>query len=227
VIAVKLASENAIIVYFGQQISDELVDEIAFYSALLKQQLADLIIDIVPSYTSLMLSYRIDKINHQAFSARVEDIIKSNTRVIKSATIKVIEIPVLYDSKVGLDLTACLEAKALDLTSFIKLHSECEYRVHAVGFSPAFAFLGTVDPRLVMPRHRTPRINIPAGSIGIADNQTAVYPVESAGGWQIIGRTPIDLSLANPDNLRLFQVGDTVRFKPVDDAEFLALGGQR
>ena len=225
-IDIKVAAENAIIIYFGQQMSDELLDEITFYSELLKQELAELIVDAVPSYTSLLLSYRLDKINHEAFSTRVEDIISTNTWIIKLARTDVIDIPVLYDTEVGLDLAFCLESKALDLKTFIQLHSECEYRVHAVGFSPVFAFLGTVSPRLMMPRLPTPRVNVPAGSVGIADNQTAVYPVESAGGWQIIGRTPMDLSLAKPDNLTLFQVGDTVRFRSIQYAEYLALGGQ-
>lgn len=225
-INIKVASENAIIIYFGQQSSDELLDEIAFYCELLKQELTELIVDAVPSYTSLFLSYRLDKINHQAFSTRVEDIINTNTWIIKSARTDVVDIPVLYDKKVGLDLAFCLDSKGLDLNTLIQLHSEREYRAHAVGFSPAFAFLGTVDPRLTMPRLPVPRVNIPAGSVGIADNQTAVYPVDSAGGWQIIGRTPLDLSLANPDNLTLFQMGDTVRFRSIQYAEYLALGGQ-
>jgi KipI family sensor histidine kinase inhibitor len=146
--------------------------------------------------------------------------------MIKLARTDAIHIPVLYDTEVGLDLALCLDATGLDLKTFIQIHSEHEYRVHAVGFSPVFAFLGTVDSRLRMPRLATPRVNIPAGSVGIADNQTAVYPVDSAGGWQIIGRTPMDLSLANPDNLTLFQVGDTVRFRSIQHAEYLALGGQ-
>jgi KipI family sensor histidine kinase inhibitor len=225
-IEIKLAAENAIIIYFGQHSSDALLDEIAFYSTLLKQELDDLIVDAVPSYTSLLLSYRLGKISHQAFSTRVEEIITNNAWIINLARTDVIDIPVLYDTEVGLDLAFCLDAKALDLNSFIQLHSQREYRVHAVGFSPVFAFLGTVDSRLMMPRLATPRVNTPAGSVGIADNQTAVYPVDSAGGWQIIGRTPLDLSLANPDNLTLFQVGDTVRFRSIQHAEYLALGGQ-
>lgn len=225
-IEIKLAAENAIIIYFGQQSSDELLDEIAFYNALLKQELGELIVDAVPSYTSLLLSYRLDKISHQAFSTRVEQIITTNTWIIKLTRTDVIDIPVLYDTDVGLDLAFFLDCTGLDLKTVIQLHSEHKYRVHAVGFSPAFAFLGTVDSRLRMPRLATPRVNIPAGSVGIADNQTAVYPVDSAGGWQIIGRTPMDLSLANPDNLTLFQVGDTVRFRSIQHAEYLALGGQ-
>jgi len=83
-----------------------------------------------------------------------------------------------------------------------------------------------VEPRLATPRLETPRVKIPAGSVGIADNQTAVYPISSSGGCRIIGRTPLDLSLANPDNINLFKVGDKVRFRPIQLAEFLALGGE-
>jgi inhibitor of KinA len=223
---IKVASENAIIIYLSDQISEDTIEEITFFTALLKQELADLIVDIVPSYNSLMLSYHIHKTDYLDFCNKVRTLIENNTMIFKMNQTESIEIPVLYDTDVGLDLADYLHEKSLNLATLIELHAERDYRVHAVGFSPAFAYLGPVEPRLETSRLATPRIQVPAGSVGIADDQTAIYPLASPGGWKIIGRTPLDLSLTNPENIRLFKLGDKVRFRPVQLAEYLALGGQ-
>lgn len=223
---IKVAGENAIIIYLNDRASESSVDETAFFTALLKQELADFIIDIVPSYTSMMLSYRLNKIDYVGLCQVVTKLINANTMMININQDKVVDIPVLYDTDVGLDLTDYLHEKTLTLDALIELHTQRDYLVYALGFSPAFAFLGTVNSRLVTSRLATPRIQVPAGSVGIADNQTAVYPIASSGGWKIIGRTPLDLSLAKPENINLFKLGDTIRFRSIQWAEYLALGGQ-
>lgn len=212
----QLAGENAIIIYFGEEASPLLSQEIAFYQAQLKAALADLIIDAVPSYTSLLLTYRVTKILHHAFCEQVEQLINRIPFEPKSVKQNAIEIPVLYDQSVGLDLAKLLTEKQMDLKALIALHTAETYFVYAVGFSPAFAFLGKLHPSLHQARHRTPRPLVPAGSVGIADDQTAIYPIASPGGWHIIGRTPWDLSLKNADNLHRFKVGQQVRFKAID-----------
>jgi len=226
VLDIKVAGENAIIIYLGNQIAEKVVEDITFFTALLKQELGNVIIDIVPSYTSIMLSYRLDKIDHKSLCEQITMLIENNTLMIKMNQDVLLEIPVLYDADVGLDLADYLHEKSLNLDTLIKLHTERDYLVYGVGFSPAFAYLGTVELRLETARLETPRVKIPAGSVGIADNQTAVYPISSSGGWKIIGRTPLDLSLANPDNINLFKVGGKVRFRPIQLDEFLALGGE-
>ena len=136
---------------------------------------------------------------------------------------KLIKIPVFYDSSVGFDLNKLLAVKKLTLNKFIELHSEREYLVYAVGFSSAFAFLATVNKRLEVPRLTSPRIKIPSGSVGIADRQTGVYPSTSSGGWNIIGRCPIDISLSNVANIKKFTIGDKVRFIHIDKTVYLNL----
>ncbi|MFT7234465.1 MAG: inhibitor of KinA [Methylophagaceae bacterium] len=174
-----------------------------------------------------MLTYRLNKIDYVSLCEGVTTLINTNTMMIKMNQDKLVDIPVLYDADVGLDLSGYLYEKALNLDELIELHTQRDYLVYALGFSPAFAFLSTVNWRLVTSRLATPRIQVPAGSVGIADNQTAVYPIASSGGWKIIGRTPLDLSLANPENINLFKLGDTIRFRSIELAEYLALGGQR
>jgi inhibitor of KinA len=223
---IKLAGENAIIIYFGDEASPELAEKIAFYTDFLRGSLGDLIIDVVPSYTSALISYDLNLVNHQDFCNQVSETLAKAIFVKQHQQSGVVEIPVYYDPHVGLDLENILKAKALSLSEFIAIHSEQTYLVYAIGFSPAFAFLAEVDKRIQMQRLKTPRIEIPAGSVGIADNQTAVYPINSSGGWNIVARTPIDLSLDNADNLKRFMVGQRVKFRPIDRQEYIALGGQ-
>ncbi len=120
---------------------------------------------------------------------------------------------------------ATIGRKNLDLDTFIEIHTEQAYLIYAIGFSPVFAFLGEVDKRIQAPRLATPRIKIPAGSVGIAESQTAVYPTDSSGGWNIVGRTLLDLSLNNPENVDKFRVGDKVKFYSITRDEYLKNGG--
>lgn len=136
---------------------------------------------------------------------------------------KIHNIPVCYDEQFGLDLATLSSQKSLSIDEIIQIHSQQTYQVCAIGFAPAFAYLGEVDKRIASPRHASPRLSIPAGSVGIADRQTAIYPKASPAGWQILGQTPWDLSLKNPDNLMRFRVGDQVKFEPIGYSEFLAI----
>ncbi len=114
----------------------------------------------------------------------------------------------------------------LSMEEIIKRHSEAVYRAYAIGFTPGFAFLGNTPDELHVPRKTTPRLKVPIGSVAIAENQTAVYPSVTPGGWQIIGRTPINLIDWGSKNLALIAMGDSVRFESISRDEFLVQGGQ-
>jgi KipI family sensor histidine kinase inhibitor len=220
-----LAGENSILIYFGDKIDASLPEIIGNFAYQLKNELSDVIIDLIPSYTSLHVSYDLNTISYQDFCSRVEKCLAKDVSASTTFTPQTTHIPVYYGFEVGLDLERLLAEKELDLDAFIDIHSSQDYLVHAIGFSPVFAFLGEVDERIQTPRLATPRIKIPAGSVGIAESQTAVYPTESSGGWNIIGRTLIDLSLNNPDNINKFSVGDRVKFYPITKDEFVNSGG--
>lgn len=226
-VRIQLAGENSIILYFDEPVSPALSQRIAFYQCQLHEQLGDVLIDSVPSYHSLLLTYRLRAYLHDAFCKVVREIIEQSDFVPRALANEVIEIPVWYDQTVGMDLDKVLAEKKLDLDALIMLHTKTTYFVYAIGFSPAFAFLGQLDSALHQPRHRTPRLHVPAGSVGIADNQTAIYPIDSPGGWHIIGKTPWDLSLSDPNNINRFRVGQAVRFKAIDGKTFHQLGGVR
>ena len=220
-----LASENSVLIYLGANISPELLTTIANTAQQLKSKLGEFIIDITPCYTSLLVSYDLNLIGHQSFSDKVENCLQNIGNTAQQTTPKFIHIPVYYDLETGLDLDRILSEKNLDLLSFIEIHSANQYLVYAIGFSPVFAFLGEVDARIQLARLSTPRISIPAGSVGIADSQTGIYPAQSSGGWNIVGRTPIDLSLKNPANIDKFKIGDLVKFIPISRDEYIAQGG--
>jgi KipI family sensor histidine kinase inhibitor len=223
---ITLAGENSILIYFGDKIDASLPVHIANFSVALKAHFPQIIIDLIPAYTSLLVSYDLSLTNHAQFSKEVATLLDNFEFSAAEKSSNLIHIPVYYDVEVGFDLERLLTEKKLSFEAFIDLHSAPEYLVYAIGFSPVFAFLGEVDVKIQLPRLATPRIKIPAGSVGIADNQTAIYPTDSAGGWNIIGRTPLDLSLNNPDNLDKFKTGDRVKFDPISRAEFIKSGGK-
>jgi inhibitor of KinA len=219
-----LAGESSILIYFGDNIDNSLPKNIANFANELKSKFSGLIVNTTPSYTSLLVNYDLNKIGYLEFSAEVQNLLEGFKFSDSVQTSDLIPIPVYYGFETGLDLERLLVEKSLPLDEFIDIHSSQEYLVHAIGFSPVFAFLGQVDERIQAPRLATPRIKIPAGSVGIAESQTAVYPSESSGGWNIIGRTPLDLSLNNSENLNKFKTGDRVKFYPISYDEFVHYG---
>ncbi|MCH9646558.1 MAG: allophanate hydrolase subunit 1 [Proteobacteria bacterium] len=224
-VKVTLAGESSILIYFGDKIDARLPKNIANFANALKAEFSELIIDLTPAYTSLLVSYDLGKINYLKFAADVERLLNGFDFSSVVERSEPIHIPVYYGFETGLDLERLLAEKELTLEAFVDIHSSQEYLVHAIGFSPVFAFLAEVDSRIQASRLATPRIKIPAGSVGIADSQTAVYPTNSSGGWNIIGRTLLDLSLNNPDNLNKFKTGDRVKFYPITRDEYIKYGG--
>lgn len=134
-----------------------------------------------------------------------------------------VEIPVCYGGDLGPDLNDVANAAGCSEQDVVDLHTGRDYRVFVVGFVPGFGYMGPVDPRLALPRRRTPRTRVPAGTVALAGGQTGIYPMETPGGWHLIGRTPVrpfDQTRAEPV---LFRPGDSVRFRPVTRDEYDAL----
>ena len=221
-----LSGESSLLIYFGDKIDPELPKNIANFANQLKNEFSELIINLTPSYTSLLVNYDLNKTSYPVFKSQVSALLEQWTPAKVKQSFKVIHIPVYYGFEVGLDLERLLAEKSLTLDEFIHIHTSQSYLVYAIGFSPVFAFLGEVDQQIQAPRLATPRIKIPAGSVGIADRQTAIYPTDSSGGWNIIGRTVLDLSLKDPDNLDKFKTGDRVEFYPITREEYLKYGGK-
>ena len=179
------------------------------------------LIDLVPSYTTVMVHF--DLSPDQA-RARIEHAL-SDLQPDSGGAGRSHEIPVWYDPSVGPELALLAQRSGDTEAGVIRRHSQREYQVFALGFAPGFAFMGLVEEALAAPRLATPRKRVAAGSVGIAERQTAAYPAESPGGWNLIGRTPSALFDRQRDGYSLLQPGDRVRFVAVDRAQFVNLGG--
>lgn len=183
------------------------------------------LIDMVPSYTTLMLHY--DGLQLSEAQAR-EYVLQALTGLQPLAiddSGQRHELPVWYHPSVGPDLEALAQRAGCSTAQVIDRHCSRDYPVFTLGFAPGFGYMGLVDPSIAAPRLATPRQRVPQGSVGIAERQTAVYPLVSPGGWNLIGRCPLALFDRERDGYSLLKPGDRVRFVSVDHAEFLRLGG--
>jgi len=190
-------------------------------SQRLRAAFGERLLDLVPSYTTLMVQFDFSPGEARALICQALDGLQPDN----GSGGRRHEIPVWYDASVGPELPVLAARSGLTEAEVIRLHSEREYPVFALGFAPGFGFMGLVDERLASPRLSTPRKRVAAGSVGIAERQTAAYPAVSPGGWNLIGRTPVRLFDHEREGYSLLQPGDRVRFVAVSRSEFLALGG--
>ena len=182
------------------------------------------LIDVVPSYTTLMVHYdglALSPVQARELIAHALSDLQPDTRRQGQCHV----VPVWYDLSVGPELALLAQRTGWSHNEVIRCHSEHEYQVFALGFAPGFAFMGLVDEALAAPRLSTPRKRVAAGSVGIAERQTAAYPAQSPGGWNLIGRTPSALFDREREGYSLMQPGDRVQFAPISHAEFINLGG--
>ncbi|TFH86829.1 5-oxoprolinase subunit PxpB [Billgrantia azerbaijanica] len=186
----------------------------------------DALVDLVPSYTTLLVVFDPLRLEPAAARERLLALLATlepDAELGEAAPVR--ELPVWYDPSVGPDLSRVAERAAVSIDEAIAGHSARTYRVFALGFAPGFAFMGSVDASLATPRLATPRQRVPRGSVALAGRQTAAYPVVTPGGWNLLGRTSAVLFDREREGFSLLQVGDRVRFVPVDRETFVAEGG--
>jgi len=181
--------------------------------------------DVVPTYRSVAVYFDPLRASYGVLLARLERD-AAQPPPAASAARAPLRIPVCYGGDFGPDLAEVARFAGLGEDEVIALHAAATYRVFMLGFVPGFAYMGVVDERIAAPRHSTPRVRVPRGSVGIAGVQTGVYPAETPGGWQLIGRTP--LKPFDPDRAEpfLMKAGDAVCFEAIDRAEFDRLQGE-
>src|SRR2546425_4886447 len=172
-----------------------------------------------PAYCSLLVKFDALKLRHK----EVEEILRGYLDRLEEVNLpeaRLVGIPVCYGGEFGPDLAEVCAMRGMTEARAIELHASVEYLVYFLGFVPGFAYLGELPMELAMPRLGAPRRRVPAGSVGIAGNQTGVYPFATPGGWRLIGRTPIKMFRADSDGLSLLSIGDRVRFTPIDAERF-------
>ena len=226
---ISIAGENALIVYFADKPSAAISTEIATTVKKLKTYLGATLIDLVPSYASLLVIFDPFKTDHQSVRIAINTAIKDLNKIThasETSSGSLVTLPVYYSSESGPDLQRVADTAGLSVEEVITIHQHSEYRVYAIGFAPGFAYLGQVDQRIATPRLATPRQQVPRGAVAIADQQTAVYPAQSPGGWNLIGLCPILMFDPQATPSMPVQVGDQVRFQSIDRATFIAMGGE-
>ena len=216
--------DSAIAVEFGD-IIDIRVNNLVYSLAELISKDLNWIRDVVPTYRSLLILYDPLLIDHSQVTDYLESLTSKTVSrsEILSKPPRIYKLPVKYGGDFGPDLGTVAKKCGLSEGQVVNLHSGIDYRVFMLGFAPGFPYLGGMDDRLFCPRLKTPRLKVLAGSVGIAESQTGVYPNDSPGGWQIIGRTPISLFDANQDPPCLIQPGGYVRFVPITESEFTSI----
>ncbi len=219
------AGENALILYLGTGTAPEVSARVQAAAAAVEAALGDDLVDLVPSYASLLILYDALRTDHFAVGEKVRACL-AHVETAAQAEGKRVVLPVYYHPEAGEDLEALAGRAGMSVEEVIALHSGSEYRVYAIGFAPGFAYLGQVDERIAAPRLATPRQRVPRGAVAIADRQTAVYPAQSPGGWNLIGRCPQRMFDPAAEPVMPVAVGDRVCFEPIDRARFLALGGE-
>jgi KipI family sensor histidine kinase inhibitor len=182
------------------------------------------IVELVPTYRSLAIHYNPLIMTFRELQARL-NLLMENTGTITLPAARLMEIPVIYGGDYGPDLAFVAGYLGRSSAEVVSLHTSVDYLVYMLGFTPGFPYLGGMDERLAVPRLDQPRMNIPRGSVGIAGKQTGIYPVNSPGGWRLIGRTPLKLYDPSRENPVLLRAGDYLRFRSIDEEEYGKLEG--
>lgn len=219
----KIAGVDSLIIYFGDKIDEQTATKVKKAYLSLKALNFEGLIEIIPSYTSIFIQFNIFKYDYESLKNLIQNSINLNIK--DDYEEKVIIIDVYYGLEVALDLLKISFEKKLSIDEIINIHTSKIYDVYAIGFLPAFAYLASVDKKIATARLETPRALVPKGSVAIADSQTAIYPQNSPGGWNIIGKTALELFDKNLENLSIFEVGNRVKFNSISKEEFLSQGG--
>ena len=208
------AGDLAVVVEYGDEIDPEINAIVHRAVAEIKRADIDGVVEVASTYRSALVYYDPLQTAFDDIAAALRGLSLDSGEV--GDVRRIVEIPTLYGGDYGPDLSFVASNAGMSEQKVVQIHSGTDYLVYAMGFSPGFPYLGGLDPRLDTPRLKSPRTSIPAGSVGIAETQTGVYPVASPGGWQIIGRTPLKLFDAESESPAVIHPGDRVKFVPID-----------
>ncbi len=223
--------DRALVIEFGDRADPELSAHIAAAAQHLRASPPPGVLDVVPASTTLALHYDpvligVGTTPYEALIQKIETWLREQAEA-KLPQGRLVEIPVCYGGSFGEDLDEVARQHGLTPEAVATIHAGTEYHVYMLGFVPGFAYLGDLDARIATSRRDTPRPRVPAGSVAIGGAQTGVYPLETPGGWQLIGRTPLRMFTPDSEPPCLLRAGDTVRFVAISRAEFDTLSGVR
>lgn len=217
--------DRALLINFEQKIDPLINDVVVALKNAIEQAKIDGITYFIPAYCSLTIGYKPEQITYPILAKVIEqiganDLLANSIDGIGQNT-RQLTVPVCYEMPYALDLESLASEKGISVEQIIKIHTSHFFKVYMLGFLPGFVFMGKVPEILRCNRKVTPRLRVPASSVGIAGFQTGIYPTESPGGWQIIGRTPWKIFNPNKEEPFAFRAGDEVRFQAISKEAFL------
>ena len=216
---VKPASDRSILIQFGSKISEKIHEHIVYYSNVLLNSHASYINNISPAYCSILVRLKNDVVMDEMLF-KLKDIFNNQTKI-EIPPSKTIKIPVCYEGEFSPDIERVMKYTGYSKNEIITKHISGNYLVYFIGFSPGFPYIGGMDHKLETPRLKTPRTVVPAGSVAIGGSQTGIYPIQSPGGWNIIGRTYLTLFEWKNIDDSLIKIGSKIEFYPITKDEFL------
>lgn len=219
---IRVVGDRGLLVEYGDKIDPVVNKKVISIAIGLEHDAPAGVIEIIPSYRSLLIVYDPSVTTTSALQESLNSLEKRLVEI-EIPPPQTVGIPVCYGGEFGPDIQFVAENHGLTVDAVIRLHSEPEYQIFMIGFTPGFPYLGGLPKELHTPRQKTPRTQVLAGSVGIANEQTGIYPVTSPGGWQLIGRTPLKLFDLERPNPFLYQAGDRIRFKPITPEEYRRL----
>ncbi|MDR1317560.1 MAG: 5-oxoprolinase subunit PxpB [Spirochaetales bacterium] len=217
------AGDSALVVEFGNEISEAINRTIKFVTDALDRANLQGVLDLTPTYRSILINFDPLRVPASSITDFVTKTLAAWSGSSGASGGEVIEIPVLYGGGMGPDLDFICKHTGLGSAEVIRRHSSIEYLIYMLGFTPGFAYLGGMPAELATPRLAKPRALIPAGSVGIAAAQTGIYPVESPGGWQLLGRTPLKIFNYERSDPFLLAAGSYLKFVPISGEEYEAI----
>ncbi|UNK16418.1 5-oxoprolinase subunit PxpB [Paenibacillus sp. N3/727] len=224
--------DSAVLIQLGQVISESVHRQVHAAVQYIENHPFPGYIECIPSFTTVSIHYDLLKLpRRDGASSSFEVVCTLLNELLSEIELQeergpvVVDIPVCYEEEYGPDLEVVATINGLTPEEVIHIHTGQDYLIYALGFTPGFPYVGGVSEQISAPRKSTPRLKVPSGSVGIAGNQTGIYPIETPGGWQIIGRTPLALFLPEQYPPTLLEGGQYIRFRKIDREEFAFLKG--
>lgn len=218
-ISVRPCGDRAAIAVLGNTISEKVNNNVNILAEKLRRMNIDGIQELVPTYGSLLINYAPELLSYSTLSSILLEISRELEGCSEGPS-RLLHIPCCYGGHFGPDMDFAVRHTGLSKDEIIALHSAPVYKVFMLGFLPGFVYLGGLDPRLELPRLKSPRLAIPRGAVGIGGKQTGVYPIQSPGGWQLLGATPLDFYDPKRAEPILCRAGDRIVFEPISSCDY-------